>query len=190
VTEQAESHFDVFRQAKRTAHDAAISELTTVSIVTGVPFTVGLISFLISKDSPNLTLTAYMNLGGSYLSSVFLQGQLFLIAVSFLATALHRLWNSDQSYRRPDMINIFAILFFGVVGIFYGNNPEFTSTTSPLARGISVAFMLLSILFYYYTAVLAYDRPKPVEQVLQNTAKRLRGKVETRRAAAVAARAE
>lgn len=87
--------------------------------------------------------------------------------MSYLANALHRLWNSDHSYRRPDVINLFAILLFAVIGIFYGINPEFARLRSDFARLSSFMAFGISIAFYYYTAVLSYDKPKSVGQSLE-----------------------
>lgn len=176
---KSNSHFSVFRRAKGGAHKEAVLELVTISWLTAIPFFIGAFSYLLTTD----TGSNYSTKALSYLGSVFLQGQLFLLSVSYIATSLHRLWNSDQSYRRPDGINVFAILLFGIIGAFYGNNPEFTSTTSLFARYTSVIFVVISIVFYYYTAVLSYDRPKSIEQTLKVGAKDLSERVARRRKA-------
>lgn len=111
-----------------------------------------------------------------------MRGQLFLVSVSFLATSLYRLFDSDQSYRRPDIITIFAILLFGIIRICYGINPMFGPLSSPLANSVSVIFLFLSIGFYYYTAVLALERPKSVEQSLQVSSNDLDVRLQARRA--------
>lgn len=176
---KSNGHFSVFRRAKTEAHKEAALELITISWLTAIPFFIGAFSYLLNTD----TGAGYYEKCIHYLGSVFLQGQLFLLSVSYIATSLHRLWNSDQSYRRPDGINVFAILLFGIIGAFYGKNPEFTSTTSIFARYTSLVFVAISILFYYYTAVLAYDRPKSIEQTLKGGAKTLSERVARRRKA-------
>jgi hypothetical protein len=169
-------HLGVFSRAQRSAHLEAVKELLTVSAISAIPFGIGLIAYLLIGNAK-----AGDPIVGTYLSAVFLRGQLFLISVSFLATSLHRLFNSDRSYRRPDIINIFSALLFGVIGIFYGINPSFAQLESPVTRNTSIIFFGLSLLFYYYTAVLAYERPPSVERSLQAASSALGQRLAERR---------
>lgn len=155
-------HFDVFTGANVSAHKEAGKELALVSVISAAPFLVGIVAFLLVKPAPFGSDASPLD----YLEAVFLRGQLFLIAVSFLATSLHRLFNSDRSYRRPDIINVFSVILFGIIGVFYGINPAFAKSDDKTVVGISVFFFILSMVFYYYTAVLAYERPPSVERSL------------------------
>lgn len=156
-------HFDVFAGADVSAHKEAGKELTLVSVISAAPFLVGMVAFLLVKPAPFEQEATPL----SYLEAVFLRGQLFLISVSFLATSLHRLFNSDRSYRRPDIINVFSVILFGIIGVFYGINPAFAHSDDSTVVGMSLIFFVMSLLFYYYTAVLAYERPPSVERTLE-----------------------
>lgn len=170
-------HFGIFARADGNAHREAGKELVLVITISAVPFAIGLLAFLVTKPLPygsNATVDAYLR-------AVFLRGQLFLLSVSFLATSLHRLFNSDRSYRRPDVINVFSMLLFGVIGFFYGINPTFAQITDPLARNLSEVFFALSIIFYYYTAVLAYERPPSVGNTLAKSSSELSDRLSSHR---------
>lgn len=173
-----ERHFSVFWGARKGVHAEAVRELWVVTLISSLPFLIGAFAYLLVGD----TGTDYVERLLTYLASVFLQGQLFLVSVSFMATSLYRLFNSDQSYRRPDAIAIFAIFLFGVIGIYYGINPNFAKLRSPFSQLISVIFFGLSILFYYYTAVLSIERPKSIEQSLQSSSGALDERLSARRA--------
>ncbi|MFI4934784.1 MAG: hypothetical protein ACHP7N_09220 [Caulobacterales bacterium] len=170
-------HLAIFSRAQREAHIEATKELALVISISASPFLIGLVAFLLVKP---LAYGPHPD-ASTYLRVVFLRGQLFLISVSFLSTSLHRLYNSDRSYRRPDIINIFAALLFGIIGVFYGINPSFAQLTDPTARNLSFVFFGLSLLFYYYTAVLAYERPPSVEGTLEASSGRLASRLATRR---------
>lgn len=171
-------HFGIFAKADGSAHREAGKEIVLVSAISAVPFVIGLIAFILIKPAPfQRTATADV-----YLEAVFLRGQLFLLSVSFLATSLHRLFNSDRSYRRPDVINIFSMLLFGVIGIFYGINPSFAQLSDPTTRNLSIAFFVLSIIFYYYTAVLSYERPPSIERSLNQSSQALATRLAARQA--------
>lgn len=173
------SHIAVFRSANRSAHAEAAKELITVSAISAIPFLVGVVAFLVVND----TGSNYAERATTYFSSALLQGQLFLVSVSFIATSLHRLWNSDHSYERPDVINVFAILLFGIIGIFYGVNPSFAKLRSSMSERMSVTFFIMSIIFYCYTAVLSYHRPKAIENTLEDEVKDLGDRLGERRSA-------
>lgn len=170
------SHFTVFREAKQGAHLEAGKELLAVTAVSAIPFAIGAVAYILLNE---------MRAGsadiGLYLSTVFLRGQLFLVAVSYMANALHRLWNSHHSYERPDIINFVSMLLFGVIGVFYGLNPEFAELSSGFSTLMSVFFFLSSLLFYYYTAVLAYHRPKEMADALKADVDDLGAKLNIRR---------
>lgn len=110
-----------------------------------------------------------------------MRGQLFLISVSYLATSLHRLFNSDSSYRRPDIINVFSIILFGIIGVFYGINPTFAEIENPIVKSFSLLFFVISVIFYYYIAVLSYERPAPIQKTLEVGADDLAKRLGSRR---------
>jgi hypothetical protein len=67
---------------------------------------------------------------------------------------------------------------FGVIGVFYGINPSFAQIHDPTARNISIIFFTLSIAFYYYTAVLAYEKPPSVAKSLAKGSDKLAEKLD------------
>lgn len=72
-------------------------------------------------------------------------------------------------------------MLFGVIGVFYGLNPEFANLTSSSTRVMSLIFFVLSIAFYYYTAALAYYRPKKIAQALEDDVNDLGDRLNRRR---------
>lgn len=170
-------HVDIFKTADSSAHAKAAKELLLITAITAAPFAVGLFAFLLVQPHP--TDSRY---GVSvYLEAVFLRGQLFLISVSYLATSLHRLFNSDSSYRRPDIINVFSIILFGIIGVFYGINPTFAEIENPIVKSFSLLFFVISVIFYYYIAVLSYERPAPIQKTLEVGADDLAKRLGSRR---------
>lgn len=155
----------------------AASELITVAVITAIPFAIGLFSFILLAPGANWDWPAAQQ----YLSTVFLRGQLFLIAVSFLATALYRLFGLGKKYRRPDILVLFSLVLFGVIGIYYGKNPSFAAIESDFARNISIIFLVISLVFYYYLAVLANEEPPSVAQSLDRQARSLGDRLKARR---------
>ena len=176
MSERTPRHISIFRSADRVAHGEAFKELLTVSGISAIPFLIGAVAYVVSRENAGQAANV-----GQYFSAVLLQGQLFLISVSYVATSLYRLWNSAHSYERPDVIAGFSLLLFGVIGVFYGLNPEFANLTSDFTRTMSLFFFVMSIMFYYYTAVLAYYRPKKIAQALADDVNELGNRLSRRR---------
>ena len=97
-------HIFVFLRAKFSSHVEAIRELTTMVMLSLIPYAIGLFSFVLVRSNANWKWAVFEE----YISTIFMRGQLFLIATSFLATALYRLFSLQGSYNRPYSLVIFA----------------------------------------------------------------------------------
>jgi hypothetical protein len=70
------------------------------------------------------------------------------------------------------------LLLFGIIGVFYGINPTFAELEDNFAANMSLIFFVLSLCFYYYTAVLAVERPQSVETSLKGSSAALSSKLD------------